>query len=537
MSGADTRVAATADTHVTALRREAERLKRQAVADRRVLDKLQGIPNSGTASQTAESLRQRYQLALEQRGELLEALLQGAEEQGHQLQAENHRLRETVEGLRYKLDCAHYELRKALGLKATTADEDADQTAGEEPQGDHQARNTGRSSRQRGAPKGHRGRTRLIPKKIDFTEVIPPAEQCACGSREIVPLEAYDSKYIEDIPPVSRIVTERKYQRGRCAHCGKVLRHKEAVQGPPVTIGPNLAVHLTVMNQMGTTFRKLSAFSTRVLGIELSPSGALGLITRVGSTLKGSYENLREVLPKQAVLNGDETGWKVMGVAGYIWCFCNKRLAFFHPDQRRAAAVIEKILGQNFAGTVICDFYAAYNCLKHTQRCLVHLLRDIKKERDVLRDSKLLEQFESKVKEFIEKGLQVQAMDDGPAKTQETLKLEKHLDSLTTMPVTQGKATTLQKRIHKYRADLIRFITHPDVEFHNNRAERQLRPLVIGRKVSFGSHTRSGALRHCILHSIVETCKLQNKDPIEFIRRVYTSGGLDVPDICSPPAA
>jgi len=60
-------------------------------------------------------------------------------------------------------------------------------------------------------------------------------------------------------------------------------------------------------------------------------------------------------------------------------------------------------------------------------------------------------------------------------------------------------ADTLQKRIEKYRDDLIRFVTHPDVEFHNNRAERQLRPMVIGRKVSFGSNTHRGALRHCIL--------------------------------------
>lgn len=267
------------------------------------------------------------------------------------------------------------------------------------------------------------------------------------------------------------------------------------------------------MNQMGTTFRKLSVFSTPVLGLALSPSGVLGLVNRVGQSLSDSYDNLREALQKQPVLNGDETGWKVMGVAGYIWCFCNKRIAFFHPDHSRAAAVIEKILGKNFDGIVMCDFYAAYNCLKKTQRCLVHLLRDIKKERDVLSSSKLLEQFESKVKEFIKEGLQVQAMEDGPEKEQAVLKMEKRLVRLTTIPVTKGKAITLQKRINKYRADLIRFVTHPDVEFHNNRVERQIRPMVIGRKASFGSNTQSGALRHC------------------------TSGGLDVPDICSPPAA
>jgi hypothetical protein len=104
------------------------------------------------------------------------------------------------------------------------------------------------------------------------------------------------------------------------------------------------------------------------------------------------------------------------------------------------------------------------------------------------------------------------------------------------MPITKGKGVTLQKRIAKYSDDLLRFVTHPDVEFHNNRAERQLRSMVITRKVSFGSNTESGALRHCIINSIVETCKLRGYDPVEFLFRVYTSGGLDVPDICSPPA-
>ncbi|MFC1453466.1 IS66 family transposase [Verrucomicrobiota bacterium] len=525
-----------ADAELKARRQEAERLRCRALTDRRVLNKLHNVPDSAAADQTVLALRERYLRTLEQRAELLDTLLQDTEAQCAKLQEENGALRDTVAHLRYKLKCAHYELRKALGVKAAT-DEAAPEESDESTATDEPSTPESPGPRKRGAPKGHRGRTRPIPEKVDFTEIIPPPDHCDCGCEDIEPVDVYDSRHTEDIPPVSRIVTERRYQRGRCRRCGKQLRHEEALHGPPVVVGPNLAVHLTLMNQMGTTFRKLSAFSTNVMGITLSPSGALGLVRRVGHTLVGSYHNLGEALRKQAVLNGDETGWKVMGVAGYIWCFCNKRIAFFHPDVSRAAAVIEKILGKDFAGTVICDFYAAYNCLKKTQRCLVHLLRDIKKEREVLRGSKLLERFESKVKEFIETGLQVQTMVEGPEKTREVRKLEKQLDRLTSMPVTKGKATTLQKRIDKYRDDLIRFVTHPDVEFHNNRAERQLRPMVIGRKVSFGSNTHSGALRHCIIHSIVETCKLQDKDPIEFIRRAYTSGGLDVPDICSPPAA
>ena len=517
-----------------ALHLESEKLRHQALAARCVLDKFQDIPQSGTASQTADTVHHHYQQTLERRIDLLETLLRSAERQSGKLHEENHNLRKMADGLSYKLKCAHYELRKALGVKASTKDakrEDCDAPT-EEKQDKAVLR-----PRKRGAPKGHRGRSRPIPDKIDFTEVIQPPTICACGNHHVAPIDVFDSKYIEDIPPVSRIVTHRKYQRGRCTQCGKEVRHAEALHGPPVVIGPNLAVHLTLMNQMGTTFRKLSVFSTRVLGAELSPSGVLGLVSRVGLSLDGSYGNLQQALRQQAVLNGDETGWKIMGKSGYIWCFCNKQIAFFHHDHSRAAAVIEKILGTDFQGIVMCDFYAAYNCLGKTQRCLVHLLRDIKKERDVLQSSKLLRQFESKVKEFIEKGLQVQAMQDGTEKERAVRKMEKRLTRLTTMPVTKGKAVTLQKRINKYRKDLIRFVTHPDVEFHNNRAERQIRPMVISRKVSFGSNTKSGAQRHCVINSIVETCKLQDIDPIEFMRRAYTSGGLDAPDICSPPNA
>ena len=534
MSNAHTRVPGDANVATAALRLEAEQLRSQIRSDRRIQDKLQDIPQSCTASQTSRVLHQRYQQALERRSDLLETLLQSAEEHCGELQKENHALRKTVDLLSYKLKCAHYELKKALGVKAS-ADEEKSEDDG--IQADKPQNSKARIPRKRGAPKGHRGRSRPVPAKIDFTEMIPPPGTCACGSHHIDPIDAFDSKYIEDIPPVSRIVTHLRYQRGRCSRCGKEVRHDEAMRGPPAVIGPNLAVHLTLMNQMGTTFRKLSVFSSRVLGAELSPSGVLGLVNRVGISLDGSYENLREALRQQAVLNGDETGWKVMGKSGYIWCFCNKHMAFFHPDHSRGAAVIEDILGKDFNGIVICDFYAAYNCLDKTQRCLVHLLRDIKKERDVLRSSKLLEQFEAEVKAFIEKGLQIQSMDDGPAKEREVRKMEQRLIRLTTMPVTKGKAITLQKRINKYRDDLIRFVTHPDVEFHNNRAERQLRPMVISRKISFGSNTQRGALRHCVINSIVETCKLQGLDPIDFMRRAYTSGGLDVPDICSPPAA
>ena len=96
-------------------------------------------------------------------------------------------------------------------------------------------------------------------------------------------------------------------------------------------------------------------------------------------------------------------------------------------------------------------------------------------------------------------------------------KLERELVSISRMDVPKGRPQTLRKRIVKYHDEMMTFVDTPGVEWHNNRAERHLRPLVISRKMSFGSDTPEGAGRTCVLHSIVETCRLQNIKPVDLL--------------------
>lgn len=518
------------------LRERADALAGQIEAEEELLVAASRMPPSDAACLAAERVRCRREALLTERCGLLHKLSKSLESRNLILEKENCDLRESNGRLSYKLKRARLELQRALGIKGSRDSRDDEADTGRTPEVEPEPKDN--RPRRRGAPKGHRGNTRPIPDRVDREEVFLPPETCDCGCGEILPGTEYDAKYIEDIPPVSIQVTRRVYLRGHCINCGKVIRHPEAVNGPPVEIGPNLAVQLALLNQSGMSFGKLSAFSTNTLGIPLTPSGALGLVRRVTDSLTGVYADIGEYLREQGVLNGDETGWKVLGRNCYIWCFCNEMLAYFHPDYRRSGKVIVEIVGEDFPGVVICDFYAAYNCIDKTQRCLVHLLRDIKKEREVL-SSKLLERFDQAVRAFINDGLKIQAMSDCDAKEKAIGKLEKQLDKIIRMPVTKGRGETLIKRMQKYRNDLIRFVTHPGIEFHNNRAERQLRPMVITRKISFGSNTERGALRHCILNTVVETCKLQKVDPVVFLNRAYNSNGLDVPDLTanSPPAA
>lgn len=440
---------------------------------------------------------------------------------------ELERLREENEALRGRNRKLLLELRDALGVNSALKEDDAGDAAAEKAR-------TGRPAekrrRPRGAPKGHRGNTRAIPDKWDEKIEIPPPSFCECGCRQIIDTGESDRKYVEDIPPVSRKVTLLEYRRGICAECGKEIRHREAA-GPSVEIGGNLAAHLAMLRQAGVSYRNLSEFCTETLGIPLSPSGAMGVVNRVADRNIPLYETIGNVLSGQPVLNGDETGWKVRGEQWYVWILCNPSLVYLLPDKSRSAKVPEKMLGKDFPGTVVCDFHGAYNFLRNTQRCLVHFTRDIEKEREVLPGSVTLERFEDRVWNFINTGVEISRMPSGHEKDSAAKMLGKELSSIARMDVPKGRPQTLRKRIVKFHDEMMKFVDTPGVEWHNNRAERHLRPLVVSRKMSFGSDTPEGAGRTCVLHSIVETCRLQNIKPVDLLREKMMKGQPDNPTL------
>ena len=61
---------------------------------------------------------------------------------------------------------------------------------------------------------------------------------------------------------------------------------------------------------------------------------------------------------------------------------------------------------------------------------------------------------------------------------------------------------------------MFRWTLDPRIPAENNRAERELRPLVIARKVSFGSQSDTGALTRETLMSVLFTLQKRSSDPL-----------------------
>jgi transposase len=441
-----------------------------------------------------------------------------------ELKKENSRLREENQELRNELKRAHGQLHSLIGIKKRRRKNENESVESEQEI---------EKNRKRGAPKGHTGRTRLIPEKVDEVKEILPPDTCPnCGNSHILIGSDYISKYVEDIAPIVKRTVEKRYLKGRCTCCEQSVVAGEALVGPPVSIGSNLTTLLTIMRErMGVAYRKLSAFSSETLQISLSPPGVMYIINRVSVKFEPIYKGIEIALRTQNVLFADETGWRMDGARWYLWCFCNRFMVYLHPDPSRGSKVPKAILGVDFQGFVHADFYGAYNFLKYLQRCLVHLQGDINDEIEIVPDDKSLIRLKSGMKEIIEEGEKVKRLPESDRKNIKRKQIDDTLEGLTQLTSDNKKTKNLIKRIIRHQDDLLRFIDNPDVEFSNNRAERMIRQCVLARKISFGNRTPQGAHYYAVLVSVIETCRLRKKNLNQFIQRVYHANNEEIKKI------
>jgi len=67
----------------------------------------------------------------------------------------------------------------------------------------------------------------------------------------------------------------------------------------------------------------------------------------------------------------------------------------------------------------------------------------------------------------------------------------------------------------------MRFLEDGGLELDNNRAERSIKPIVMGRKAWLFANTPRGVPASAIINSIVETVKENKLNPFEYLVHVF----------------
>ena len=363
-----------------------------------------------------------------------------------------------------------------------------------------------------GRPKGHQGAYRAQPTHVD-EQIDVPLEACPhCGG----PVHGVTcvEQFIEEIPWIRPHVTHLRTYEGQCPRCGQVrsthpLQVSTATGAARTHLGPNaLGLALELTQQHGLPKRQTCRILERTFGLTITPGGLVQAAHRLAGKVHAAYEAVVQGVRQAPAVYADETSWWVGGPKWWLWVFTHPAGTLYCVRPGRGRDVVHETLGAQFPGVLVSDCLASYdNATARQHKCYGHHHKAIAEAiaqhprggQGFLRNARALLHAAQALKAA------KAALPDGEfARLRRALErsADNLLDSATTDPLEQRIAN----RLRKQRDHLFTFLDHDAVEATNNRAERQLRPAVIARKLSCGNRTPRGARTWEILTTLAATC-------------------------------
>lgn len=374
-----------------------------------------------------------------------------------------------------------------------------------------------------GRPSGHPGARRKIPDRIDERKT----HRAACCPHCQGPLKRCDNtrrRYTEDIPQdIQSVVTEHTIHRDWCPHCRKQVEPKVPDALPNSQLGHRtVALSAWLHYGLGQTLGHIADVFNCHLQMKVTPGGLQQSYYRLQEILFPWYEQIQAECLSAAVLHADETGWRVSGRGHWLWCFSQPRATYYLIDRRRGRPVLARFFRRAFAGTLVTDFWAAYNAVVCSRRqvCLAHLLRDLKHVEQYKHPSPKWPKFAKKLRRLIRDGLRLKSRQGELARAayqSRRDRLHARLDALIATDWRDSQAARLLKRFRRHRDHLLTFLDDPAVPADNNHGERAIRPAVIIRKNTYGNRSQRGADTQAVLMSIYRTLKQRGHDPLATI--------------------
>ena len=338
---------------------------------------------------------------------------------------------------------------------------------------------------------------------------------------------------VTDIPPMKARRVDHLFVECRCGVCGKRWTPAANVVLAEVVAGKrnigiglmSLVAHLkTVCRMPVAQIRKLL---NTLLGVKISAGEIVEILHAVAEIGANEYDELLKRVRGSPVAHGDETGWRENGVNGYIWSFSTPEVRYYTYRHSRGSVVVKEVLGEEFAGTLVTDFYGAYNIYDGMkQRCWVHLLRDLKALVEKNPDMPAVSGWVKTVRDVYDRAKEAAK---GTYTDNERGRLRQSFESeLLALAEPYWKNATapervLAERMERFIGELFVFVQCSEVPSENNAAERAIRPAVVARKISGGTRSPRGSSTASVLRSVFETWGLQSCNTIEACRQMISN--------------
>ncbi|MGH7452031.1 MAG: IS66 family transposase, partial [bacterium] len=374
-----------------------------------------------------------------------------------------------------------------------------------------------------GRKPGHIGVRRKKPDHVDRVKE-HKLERCPYCHTSLRGKHACEtrSRYIEDLPQTQSVVVEHRIYRYYCRACDKLVEAPVTAALPNASIGLRTLVFAAWLHYgLGITVTKITRILNATAQFKVTASGLFQAWYRLAEILKSAYHDISQQAKASAVLSADETGWRVGGITHWLHCLCNQTLAFFGIERSRGSPATKKLLGEFFRGILVSDFWGGYNFIKTLakQKCLVHLLRELVKT-SLTNTTATWCAFSKKLTRLVRDAIRLRNRADKLIPLvfeRRKARLKIRLQELIHGDNPDKDCKRLVKRLRRHLDELLTFLDHPEVDWHNNQAERQLRPAVVARKNSGGNHSDRGAETQAMMMTIFFTLQLRGQDQVNTV--------------------
>jgi transposase len=401
----------------------------------------------------------------------------------------------------------------------------------------------------RGAQVGHAPQQRppFTPGEIDVVQQHAHESCPQCGGPvEILPTPAQVVQQVELVAKPT-LVTKHQSCTCRCLACRQEftqpIPREIAAAG---TFGPRLTAWVAYLKgACHASFGTIQQLLRETCGLRVATGTLAKLCQKVSRSLQASYDDLRRQIPQQASLHIDETSHRENGQGQWTWVFRARPFTLFHIDPTRSEDVLEQVLGSEFSGTLLADYYAAYRAYltahprANAQFCLAHLVRDVKfletlpEEADRQFAGELLAELKALFRLWHASG-------DYPDEATFRMALiaqGQQLQRVATERAPDTKASqTLARRFQKHGDQYLRFTHVRGLEPTNNAAERAIRQVVIDRRVTQGTRSQRGRDWCQRIWTTIATCRQHGRDLLSFLEQSFLALLTDTPPPSLLPA-
>lgn len=390
-----------------------------------------------------------------------------------------------------------------------------------------------------------RGEVNKLPSQkfpdLEIKETTIAAEsvpRCPCCSKEMRESQLFDITEKLEFVPSSYWIHRIKRPKYNCGNCHGPMVNTPAL--PSIVEKSNYGDSF-IINIMLSKYCDLIPIERQVSmaernGLEgLAPQSLIGLTHHLANFLFELYLLIKKEVQDSLVLLADETPHKMLegdeSRNWYLWGFFTSTACYFEAQNTRSGDVPKSFLKESKATHLLSDGYTGYaKAVREIKEesgrvitevhCNAHAVRYFKLASEKWTDE--LNVILNLYKEIytLEEQVKKQKTSEAKLETRQKMlplfeQIKKECQSATPMPKSAWEQS-INYFLNHYEG-LTLCSNNPDLPLDNNLSEREIRSPVVGRKTWYGTHSKRGALTCAIHFSIVQSCKINNLNPRNYL--------------------